>query len=102
MYYIIFKKNYFSRKFDLKNFQNLKNIKKTDDLMRTIEELKNEKNNLSSGVLKLKKFLEDLKKKNAEKSDALKSIRNFFLTSTLFKLKNVPDLDKDDKNAKGE
>jgi len=80
----------------------LKNIKKTDDLMRTIEELKNEKNNLSSGVLKLKKFLEDLKKKNAEKSDALKSIRNFFLTSTLFKLKNVPDLDKDDKNAKGE
>jgi len=68
--------------------------------MRTIEDLKSEKNNLSNGVLKLKKFLEDLKKKNSEKSEALKSIRNFFLTSTLFKLKNVPDLDKDDKTAK--
>lgn len=68
--------------------------------MRTIEELKAEKNNLSSGVLKLKKFLEDLKKKNAEKSEALKSIRNFFLTSTLFKLKNVPDLDKDEGDSK--
>jgi len=69
--------------------------------MRTIDDLKAEKSNLSSGVLKLKKFLEDLKKKNAEKSEALKSIRNFFLTSTLFKLKNVPDLDKDDGNIKG-
>lgn len=78
----------------------MKNIKKTDDLMRTVEELKAEKANLSSGVLKLKKFLEDLKKKNAEKSEALKSIRNFFLTSTLFKLKNVHDLDKDEENSK--
>ena len=67
--------------------------------MRTVEELKTEKNSLSSGVLKLKKFLEDLKKKNSEKSEALKSIRNFFLTSTLFKLKNVPDLDKEQTNA---
>jgi hypothetical protein len=70
--------------------------------MRTIEELRSEKNNLSSGVLKMKKFMEDLKKKNAEKSEALKSIRNFFLTSTLFKLKNVVEFDKDEKNNKGE
>ena len=68
--------------------------------MKSIEELKAEKSNLSGGVMKLKKFLEDLKKKNAEKSEALKSIRNFFLTSTLFKLKNVPDLDKEDDYAK--
>lgn len=39
--------------------------------------------------------MEDLKKKNSEKSEALKSIRNFFLTSTLFKLKNVSDIDSE-------
>ena len=59
-----------------------------------IEELKTEKNSLTVGVLKLKKFLEDLKKKNSEKSEALKSIRNFFLTSTLFKIKNISELDR--------
>ncbi len=80
--------------------KNLKNIKKTDDLVRTIDELKLEKNNLSSGILKLKKFLEDLKKKNYEKSEALKSIRNFFLTSTLFKIKNISDIDKDSSSSK--
>ena len=72
----------------------MKNIKKTDDYVRMIEELKTEKNSLTVGVLKLKKFLEDLKKKNSEKSEALKSIRNFFLTSTLFKIKNISELDR--------
>lgn len=70
----------------------MKHLQKTDDLLKTIEEMKMEKNNLSNGVIKLKKYMEDLKKKNNEKSDALKSIRNFFLTSTLFKLKNESDI----------
>ncbi len=49
--------------------------------------MRSEKTNLSNGIVKLKKYMEDLKKKNNEKSEALKSIRNFFLTSTLFKIK---------------
>jgi hypothetical protein len=56
--------------------------------------LKSEKNNLTGGILKLKKIAEDLKKKNTEKSEALKSIRNFFMTSTLFKIKNISDLEE--------
>jgi hypothetical protein len=41
--------------------------------------------------------MEDLKKKNNEKSEALKSIRNFFLTSTLFKLKIGNEIHVDKK-----
>jgi hypothetical protein len=61
-----------------------------------------EKNTLSGGVLKLKKIIEDLKKKNNEKSEALKSIRNFFLTSTVFKVKNIADLEEGYKKDKEE
>lgn len=49
---------------------------------------------MTGGVFKLKKFIEELKKKNLEKSEALKSIRSFFLTSTLFKIKNITDLEE--------
>ena len=56
--------------------------------------MKSEKNNLTNGILKLKKIAEDLKKKNTDKSEALKSIRNFFMTSTLFKIKNISDLEE--------
>jgi hypothetical protein len=69
-------------------------MKKTEDLVKNVDELKLEKNTLTSGILKLKKIAEDLKKKNNEKSEALKSIRNFFLTSTLFKIKNVADMEE--------
>jgi hypothetical protein len=51
--------------------------------------LKAEKSSLTNGVVKLKRLIEDLKKKNIEKSEALKSIKNFFMTSTVFKLKNL-------------
>ena len=56
--------------------------------------MKSEKNNLMNGILKLKKIAEDLNRKNSEKSEALKSIRNFFMTSTLFKIKNIEDLEE--------
>jgi hypothetical protein len=65
-----------------------------------LEELKNERNNLSTGVLKLKKISDDLKKKNIEKSEALKSIRNFFLTSTIFKIKSIADYEENYKKEK--
>jgi hypothetical protein len=44
--------------------------------------------------MKLKKLIEELKKKNLEKSEALKSIKDFFMSSTVFKLKNVTNLEK--------
>jgi hypothetical protein len=66
---------------------------KTEELVKSVETLKHEKNLLSSGVLKLKKIIEDLKKKNNEKAEALKSIRNFFLTSTVFKVKSISDIE---------
>ena len=56
--------------------------------------MKSDKNNLTNGILKLKKIAEDLNRKNVEKSEALKSIRNFFMTSTLFKIKNIEDLEE--------
>ena len=56
--------------------------------------MKSEKNNLTNGILKLKKIAGDLNTKNTEKSEALKSIRNFFMTSTLFKIKNIADLEE--------
>jgi hypothetical protein len=49
---------------------------------------------LTNGVLKMKRVIEDLKKKNSEKADALKSLKNFFLTSTVFKIKGVTDFEE--------
>lgn len=74
--------------------QNTHFIKKTEDLIKNVDELKMEKQTLTNGIIKLKKFIEDLKKKNIDKSEALKSIRNFFLTSTVFKIKNIADLEE--------
>jgi FtsZ-binding cell division protein ZapB len=62
--------------------------------VKHIDELKIEKNSLTNGVIKMKRVIEDLKKKNNEKSDALKSIKNFFLTSTVFKIKSVADFEE--------
>ncbi len=71
-------------------------------MQKAIDDLKSEKNTLSSGVLKLRKMAEDLKKKNSDKSEALKSIRNFFMTSTLFKVKNVADLEENYNKEKSD
>ncbi len=69
-------------------------IKKSDEYVKQIEELKIEKNSLTNGVIKMKRVIEDLKKKNGEKADALKSLKNFFLTSTVFKIKGVTDFEE--------
>jgi hypothetical protein len=66
-------------------------MKITEDLTKQLEEFKNDKLTLTNGVLKLSKIIEDLKRKNSVKSEALKSIRNFFLNSTLFKIKKMVD-----------
>lgn len=66
-------------------------------MSKAIETLKIDKSNLTSGIIKLKKIVEDLKKKNSAKSEALKSIRNFFLTSTVFKIKSISQLDENEK-----
>ena len=75
-------------------------MKTNEDLIKTVENLRNEKATLTSGIFKLKKISDELKKKNLEKGEALKSIRNFFLTSTVFKLKNLAfdEQEKDIKN----
>jgi hypothetical protein len=75
-------------------------MKTTEDLVKNVEHLKNEKTVLTAGIFKLKKISDDLKKKNYEKGEALKSIRNFFLTSTVFKLKNFADLEESKGNKK--
>jgi hypothetical protein len=77
-------------------------MKKTEDLSKTVDDLKNEKSTLTSGILKLKKISDDLKKKNYDKGEALKSIRNFFLTSTLFKIKNISDLEENYQKSKSD
>lgn len=77
-------------------------MKKQEDLIKSIDDLRSEKNTLAGGIMKLKRISDDLKKKNIEKSEALKSIRNFFLTSTVFKIKNIADYEENynkEKNA---
>jgi hypothetical protein len=77
-------------------------MKKTEDLSKTIDDLRNEKSTLTNGILKLKKISDDLKKKNMDKGEALKSIRNFFLTSTVFKIKNIADLEENYSKSKSD
>lgn len=73
---------------------------KNKSLIQQIEELKQEKNNYKNAIIKLKKACDELKQKNFEKSEALKSIRNFFLTSIIFKVKNMPELETEYKKSK--
>ena len=62
--------------------------------------MKQEKNNYMNAILKLKKSYDESKQKNNDKSEALKSLRNFFLTSTIFKIKNISDLEIEYKKDK--
>jgi len=70
--------------------------------MKDFEKMKQEKNNCMQALVKLKKQYDDSKKKNNDKSEALKSIRNFFLTSIIFKIKNISDLEIEHKKEKNE
>ena len=46
----------------------------------------------------MKKITEDLKKKNASKAEALLAIKNFFMNSTLVKLKEIEGFKEAEEN----
>ena len=47
----------------------------------------------------MKKITEDLKKKNSSKAEALLAIKNFFMNSTLVKLKDIEGFKEAEINA---
>ena len=65
------------------------NVKNTDNLKNEIKQLKSDKNKLGEAVIKFKKASEELKRKNISKAEVLKAIKNFFMNSTLIKLKEI-------------
>jgi hypothetical protein len=86
-----------NKKYDESVEQNSKII---DDLKKETEQLKGEKNKFAAAVIQLKKITDDLKKKNVSKSEALKAIKNFFMNSTMLKLKDIEGF-KDKKEENG-
>lgn len=76
----------------------VQNNRTIEDLKKEVDTLKLEKAKLAQAVVQFKKSTDELKKKNMSKAEALKSIRNFFLTSTLMKLKNYPEFN-DNSNS---
>lgn len=65
------------------------NVKNTDNLKNEIKQLKSDKTKLGEAVIKFKKASEELKRKNISKAEVLKAIKNFFMNSTLIKLKEI-------------
>ena len=65
------------------------NVKNTDNLKNEIKQLKSDKSKLGEAVIKFKKASEELKRKNISKAEVLKAIKNFFMNSTLIKLKEI-------------
>jgi len=57
--------------------------KNNSDLTKQLEELKIEKETYRNNISKLKKTTSELRKNNHENSEILRSIRNFFMTSTM-------------------
>ena len=73
--------------------------------LNVIENLKKDKTKLATAIVQMKKITEDLKKKNSSKAEALLAIKNFFMNSTLVKLKDIEgfkeaEMDKDNKGNK--
>ena len=63
--------------------------KANEDLRKENEGLKNDKKKLATAIVQMRKITEDLKKKNASKGEALLTIKNFFMNSTLVKLREI-------------
>jgi hypothetical protein len=76
------------------------NVKNTDNLKNEIKQLKSDKSKLGEAVIKFKKASEELKRKNISKAEVLKAIKNFFMNSTLIKLKEIKGFEdvKNDTN----
>ena len=63
------------------------------------EGLKKDKTKLATAIVQMKKITEDLKKKNASKAEALLAIKNFFMNSTLVKLKEIEGFKEAEENS---
>ena len=101
---ILLKQKYedLKKKYDENNKINLNVI---ENLKKDNDGLKKDKTKLATAIVQMKKITEDLKKKNSSKAEALLAIKNFFMNSTLVKLKDIEgfkeaEMDKDNKDNK--
>jgi len=80
------------------------NVKNVENLKNEIKQLKSDKNKLGEAVIKFKKASEELKRKNISKAEVLKAIKNFFMNSTLIKLKEIKGFEdiKNETNKESE
>ena len=77
------------------------NLNVIENLRKDNEGLKKDKTKLATAIVQMKKITEDLKKKNSSKAEALLAIKNFFMNSTLVKLKDIEgfkEAEMDNKN----
>ena len=70
-----------------------------ENLRKDNEGLKKDKTKLATAIVQMKKITEDLKKKNASKAEALMAIKNFFMNSTLVKLKDIDGFKEAETNS---
>ena len=69
-----------------------------ENLRKDNDGLKKDKTKLATAIVQMKKITEDLKKKNASKAEALLAIKNFFMNSTLVKLKEIEGFKEAEEN----
>ena len=84
------------KKYDENNKSHLNII---ENLRKDNEGLKKDKTKLATAIVQMKKITEDLKKKNASKAEALLAIKNFFMNSTLVKLKDIEGFKEGEENS---
>ena len=95
---ILLKQQYedLKKKYDENNKSHLNVI---ENLRKDNEGLKKDKTKLATAIVQMKKITEDLKKKNASKAEALLTIKNFFMNSTLVKLKDIEGFKEAETNS---
>ena len=69
-----------------------------ENLRKDNEGLKKDKTKLATAIVQMKKITEDLKKKNSSKAEALLAIKNFFMNTTLVKLKDIEGFKEAEEN----
>ena len=67
-----------------------------------IKQLQQEKSVLVKELSNMKEIIKSLDKKNKDKSEVLKSVREFFVANTIFKIKNINQLENEYKKSKEE
>ena len=95
---ILLKQQYedLKKKYDENNKSHLNVI---ENLRKDNEGLKKDKTKLATAIVQMKKITEDLKKKNTSKAEALLAIKNFFMNSTLVKLKDIEGFKEAEDNS---